>query len=75
VREIPFLPVVAEALTEHLEAELAASRGQPDDFVFCTRNGRLYTRQNISERGIEKAGVRADLGQGIRRPASSTRSS
>ena len=66
VREIPFLPVVADALTEHLETELAAGRGQPDDFVFCTRTGRPYTRQNISERGIEKAGVRAGLGEGVR---------
>jgi integrase len=65
-REIPFLPVVADALTSHLEAELAAGRGEPDAFVFCTRNGRPYTRQNISERGIEKAGVRAGLGNGIR---------
>ncbi len=29
-------------------------------------NGRAYTRQNISERGIERAGVRAGLGNGIR---------
>jgi site-specific recombinase XerC len=60
------LPVVADALTKHLEVERAASRGQPDDFVFCTRNGRPYTRQNISERGIEKAGIRAGLGEDIR---------
>ena len=66
VREIPFLPVVSDALTKHLEAEPAAGRGQPDDFVFCTRNGRPYTRQNISERGTEKAGVRARLGEGVR---------
>jgi integrase len=66
VREMPFLPVVAKALTVHLEAELAAGRGQADDFVFCTRNGRPFTRQNISERGIEEAGVRAGLGKGIR---------
>ena len=46
--------------------ELAAGRGQAYDFVFCTRNARPYTRQNISERGIEEAGVRAGLGEGIR---------
>jgi integrase len=66
VREMPFLPVVAETLAAHLELELAASRGQADDFVFCTRSGRPYTRQNISERGIEKAGKRAGLGEDIR---------
>lgn len=38
VREMPFLPMVAESLAAHLEAELAAGRGQDDDFVFCTRN-------------------------------------
>ena len=31
-----------------------------DDFVFLTANDRTYTRQNISERGIERAGVRAE---------------
>jgi integrase len=66
VREIPFLPVVAEALTSHLASEIAVGRGRDDDFVFLTSNGRPYTRQNISERGIEEAGVRACLGGGIR---------
>jgi integrase len=66
MREIPFLPVVVEALTDHLEAELGAGRGEPDDVVFCTRNGRPYTRQNISERAIQMAGLRAGLGDGIR---------
>jgi site-specific recombinase XerC len=58
--------MVAEALATHLELELAAGHGQDDDFVFCTRTGRPYTRQNISERGIEEAGVRAGLGNGVR---------
>jgi site-specific recombinase XerD len=66
VRAVPFLPVVAEALAAHLESELKAGRGGEDDFVFCTRTGRPFTRQNISERGIEEAGVRAGLGEGIR---------
>src|SRR4029077_2591975 len=60
------LPVVEDALAKQLEAELAAGRGEADDFVFCTKTGRPYTRQNISERGIEEAGVRAGLGEGIR---------
>ena len=66
VREMPFRPVVAETLAAHLHLELAAGRGESDDFVFSTRNGRPYTRQNISERGIEAAGVRAGLGEGVR---------
>ena len=66
LREVPFLPAVTAALERHLESELAAARGQADDFVFATRTGRPYTRQNISERGIEEAGVRAGLGTGIR---------
>ena len=66
VRDMPFLPMVADALAAHLELELAAGRGQDDDFVFCTKNARPYTRQNISERGIEEAGVRAGLGTGVR---------
>ena len=66
VREMPFLPVVTEALTSQLAKEMAAGRGGPDDFVFVTANGRPYTRQNISERGIEEAGVRAGLGKGVR---------
>jgi site-specific recombinase XerD len=66
VRIVPFLPVVAETLASHLQAELQAGRGHEDDFVFCTRNGRPFTRQNISERGIEEAGARAGLGDGIR---------
>ena len=65
-RTVPFLPVVAEALAAHLEAELAAGRGQADDFVFVTRFGRPLTRQNVSERAILKAGIRAGLGDGIR---------
>jgi hypothetical protein len=63
---MPFLPVVEDALTKQLAAEIAAGRGKPDDFVFLTANGRTYTRQNISERGIERAGVRAGLGTGGR---------
>jgi site-specific recombinase XerC len=63
---MPFLPLVVDALEKHLETELAAGRGQAGDFVFSTRNGRPYTRQNISERAIEEAGVRAGLGEGIR---------
>ena len=66
VRIVPFLPVVAETLAAHLQSELQAGRGQEDNFVFCTRNGRPFTRQNISERGIEEAGVKAGLGEGIR---------
>ena len=66
VRVVPFLPVVAEALASHLQAELLAGRGEPDGFVFCTRTGRTFTRQNISERGIEEAGVRAGLSEGVR---------
>jgi integrase len=66
LREVPFLPAVTAALERHLGSELAAGRGQADDFVFATRTGRPYTRQNISERGIEEAGVRAGLGTGIR---------
>jgi site-specific recombinase XerD len=65
-RVMPFLPAVADALSRHLRAELEAGRGQADDFVFVTRTGRPYTRQNISERGIEAAGVRAGLGEDIR---------
>lgn len=45
---------------------LEAGRGQAHDFVFVTRTGRPYTRQNTSERGIEAAGVRAGLGEDIR---------
>ena len=66
VRIVPFLPVVAETLASHLQSELQAGPGHDDDFVFCTRNGRPFTRQNISERGIEEAGVKAGLGEGIR---------
>jgi integrase len=66
VRSVPFLPVVAEALAFHLQGELRAGRGEPDGFVFCTRTGRTLTRQNVSERGIEEAGVRAGLGEGVR---------
>ena len=54
-REVPFLPAVADALQRQLARDLAAGRGQADDFVFATRTGRPYTRQNISERGIEEA--------------------
>jgi integrase len=74
VREVPFPPVVVEALTNHLEVELASGRGQPDDFVFCTRTGRPYTRQNISERAIEKAGVRAGLERAFELMSSDTAS-
>jgi site-specific recombinase XerD len=64
---MPFLPVVEQALTVQLAREIAAGRGESGDFVFLTANGRTYTRQNISERGIEEAGgVRAGLAEGIR---------
>lgn len=66
VRELPFLPVVREALQAHLARELSAGRGDAVDFVFVTRTGRPFTRQNVSERGIEAAGERAGLGNGIR---------
>lgn len=63
---MPFLPVVEDALATQLAREIPAGRGRSDDFVFLTANGPTYTRQNISERGIEEAGVRAGLGNGIR---------
>ena len=63
---MPFLPVVEDALTAHLATEVASGRGSEDEFVFATSRGRPYTRQNISERGVEEAGVRAGLGAGIR---------
>ena len=66
VREMPFLPVVTEALASQLAKEIEAARGGSDDFVFVTPHGRPYMRQNISERGIEEAGVRAGLGNGVR---------
>lgn len=66
IREMPFLPIVWETLEAHLASELRAGRGQADDFVFVTRTGRPFTRQNVSERGIEEAGVSAGLGEGIR---------
>jgi integrase len=66
VREMPFLPVVTEALESQLAKEIGVGRGGTDDFVFVTSNGRPYTRQNISERGIEEAGVRAGLRNGVR---------
>jgi integrase len=65
-RTIPLLPIVHETLISHLAREQAAERGRDQDFVFCTRTGRPYNRQNISERGIEQAGRRAGLGPGIR---------
>jgi integrase len=66
VRVVPFLPVVRETLIDHLASEQAAGRGGDGDFLFATQTGRPYTRQNVSERGIERAGRRAGLGQGIR---------
>jgi integrase len=66
VREMPFLPVVRDALETLLASELAVGRGRADDFVFVTRTGRPFTRQNVSERGIEEAGVRGGLGEGVR---------
>jgi len=40
--------------------------GSQTNFVVLTSNGRTYTRQNVSERGIEEASVRGGLGGGIR---------
>jgi integrase len=65
-RVIPFLEIVRETLMTHLAAEQDVGRGCDSDFVFVTRTGRPYTRQNVSERGIEQAGRRAGLGDGIR---------
>jgi site-specific recombinase XerD len=53
-------------LIAQLDAEQAAGRGSETDWVFVTQPGRPYTRSNVSERGVEKAGRRAGLGPGIR---------
>ena len=66
VREVPFLPAVREELIEHLAAEQRKGRGHDQDFVFVTPNGRPLTRQNVFERGIEKDGWKAGLGEDIR---------
>jgi integrase len=65
-RQVPFLPVVRDALIELLATQQHAGRGGDDDFVFATRSGRPFTRQNISERAIAKAAKRAGLGEDIR---------
>ena len=66
IRIVPFLPIVRDTLIAHLAREQAAGRGRDEDFVFVTRTGRPLTRQAVSERGIEKAGRRAGLGEDIR---------
>jgi len=45
VREMPFLPVVRETLEAALATELAAGRGQTNDFVFVTREA-VYSAEH-----------------------------
>ena len=66
-RQVPFLPVVREALIELLAIKTAACRTWTRRRLrLRDRTGRPFTRQNISERGIAKAGKRAGLGEDIR---------
>jgi integrase len=62
-RTVPLFPALERALTEQLKSELAAGRGQAEDFVFCTRRGKPHSQRNVAKRGVEAAAVSAGLGK------------
>lgn len=62
-RAVPLLPVLAQALRSHRQAQLALGYAAADHLVFTTASGKPLNRHNVRNQGIlvaaEKAGLHA----------------